>query len=254
MPLSDASDMRRRMTNRAADSPRLRGHGLNMQKYLCGSIVAFALIVTSSAQAGQITNLQLYDGSAAPIVTIFFTNADGTGSNTDTVYADPQVSGGTTAPMYYCVDLWHDNTNGQTYPITQVPGLTFSNSTFSDPDNRIGWLLTQDQSTPDARAAVQLAIWYTVDSKGFSMSTSDSTITNDYNALISFAGYNSADTYTADFWQATRDPSNPLYQDLVSDPPGGVIITASVPEPSSHVLASISILFLAVIHWWRRFA
>ena len=86
------------------------------------------------------------------------------------------------------------------------------------------------------------------------MSTSDSTITNDYNAFISFAGYDSADTYTADFWQATRDPSNPLYQDLVSDPPGGVIITASVPEPSSHVLASISILFLAVIHWWRRFA
>jgi hypothetical protein len=115
-------------------------------------------------------------------------------------------------------------------------------------------LLTQDQSTPDARAAVQLAIWYTVDSIGFSMGTSDSTITNDYNALISFAGYNSADTYTAAFWQATHDPTNTFYQNLVSDPPGGVITTASVPEPSSRVLASISILFLAVMNWWRRLA
>jgi hypothetical protein len=81
-----------------------------------------------------------------------------------------------------------------------------------------------------------------------------SSITNDYNALISFAGYNSADTYTADFWQATHDPTNTLYQNLVSDPPGGVITTASVPEPSSRVLASISILFLAVMNWWRRLA
>ncbi len=226
-----------------------------MQKHLCAGVAAFALLIASSAQAGQITNLQLYDGSAAPTATISFTNADGTGSNTEYVYADPQVSGGTTTPVFYCVDLWHDNYIGQTYTITQVPGFTFSNSTLSNPDNRIGWLLSQDQSTPDARAAVQLAIWYTVDSKGFSMSSGDSTITNNYKTLISFAGYNSADTYTANFWQASHDSTNTLYQDLVSDPPGGVVITnASVPEPSSLVLASVSVLFLAVLHWWRRLA
>ena len=226
-----------------------------MQKHLYVPVAAFALMIASSARAGQITNLQLYDGSAAPTATIFFTNADGTGSNSEYVYADPQVSAGTTAPIFYCVDLWHDNTNGQTYTITPVPSMTFSNSTLSDPDNRIGWLLSQDQSTADARAAVQLAIWYTVDSKGFSMSSGDSTITNDYNTLISFAGYNSADTYSANFWQATHDSSNTLYQDLVSAPPPGDVTTnASVPEPSSRVLASISILFLAVIHWWRRLA
>jgi Thioester domain len=226
-----------------------------MQKHLCLGVAALALMIASSARSGQITNLQLYDGSAAPTATIYFTNADGTGSNTEYVYADPQVSGGTTAPAFYCVDLWHDNVNGQTYPITQVPGLAFPNtSTFADPDNRIGWLLSQDQSTPDARAAVQLAIWYTIDSEGFSMGTSDSTITNDYSTLIGFAGYNSAVNYSADFWLANHDSSNTLYQDLVSDPPGGVVTNASVPEPGSVVLASVSGFFLAVLHLWRRIA
>ena len=77
-------------------------------------------------------------------------------------------------PLFYCVDLWHDNYIGSSYTITPVATMAFTNSTFSDVDNRIGWLLTQDQSTPDARAAVQLAIWYTVDNKGFSMSSGDS--------------------------------------------------------------------------------
>jgi hypothetical protein len=154
--------------------------------------------------------------------------------------------------LFYCVDLWHDNYIGQTYAIAQVPGMTFNNSTLSNPDNRIGWLLSQDQSTPDARAAVQLAIWYTVDSKGFSMSSGDQTITNDYNALIGFVGYNSANTYTANFWQATHDQTNTLYQDLVRGPDGGVITVTAVPEPSSVILASVSVLFFVVMHWWRR--
>ena len=169
------------------------------------------------------------------------------------VYADPQVSGGTTAPLYYCVDLWHDNSIGDTYTITPVSSMAFADSTFADVDNRIGWLLSQDQSTADARAAVQLAIWYTVDNKGFSMSSGDATITADYNALITFAGYNPSDNYTADFWQATHDSTNTLYQDLVSAPPGGSSPNvASVPEPRSLVLLSISVLFFAVVHWWWR--
>ena len=48
---------------------------------------------------------------------------------------------------------------------------------------------------------------------------------------------------------------NTLYQDLVSDPPGGVVInTTAVAEPSGAVLSSISVLFFAVLHWWRRIA
>jgi hypothetical protein len=214
-------------------------------------VTAFSLLIATSARADQITSLQLYDGSAAPTATITYTNANGTGSNTQYVYADPQVSVGTTTPVFYCVDLWHDNYIGQTYTITQVPGMTFSNSTLSNPDNRIGWLLSEDQSTADARAAVQLAIWHTVDSKGFSMSSGDSTIMNDYNALIGFAGYNPANTYTANFWQATHDQTNTLYQDLVSAPVGGVITVTAVPEPSSFVTASLSVLFFVVLHWWR---
>ena len=72
-------------------------------------VMAFA----GAADAGQITDMQLYDGtSQAPIVTITYTNPDGTGHNTtETQYADPQVSGGTTAPIYYCIDLWHDNSS-----------------------------------------------------------------------------------------------------------------------------------------------
>jgi hypothetical protein len=127
-------------------------------------------------------------------------------------------------------------------------------TSFADVDNRIGWLLNQDQSTPDARAAVQLAIWYTVDNKpdgalnGFSMSTGDSTITNDYNGLISFSGYNPAQNYAAQFWQATHDPGNGLYQDLVSTVGGNIHINsvpvASVPEPSSLALGGCGVAFL----------
>ena len=105
-----------------------------------------------TTEAGQITGLQLYDGtSASPTVTIYYTNANGTGINSAYVYADPQVSSGTTAPMYYCVDLWHDNYLGSTYTINPVSSMAFRDSTFSDADNRIGWLLTQNQSTADAR-------------------------------------------------------------------------------------------------------
>ncbi len=227
-----------------------------MFKYLMYTIPAFALALASPARADLITNLQLYDGtSGAPTATIYYTNANGTGSNSAYVYADPQVSYGTTNPMFYCVDLWHDNYIGSTYTITQVSTMAFGTSTFSDVDNRIGWLLSQNQSTPDERAAVQLAIWYTIDNvwnhslHGFSMSTSDPTITSDYNQLISFAGYNPSTVYGADFWQATHDSSNTLYQDLVSAPSS--ISINSVPEPNTLVIGCISVMSLALFRWWR---
>jgi len=206
------------------------------------------LVTAGTASAGQITNWQLFDGNAAPLVTIYYTNADGTGSLSSPAFADPQVSYGTTAPVYYCVDLWHDNYVGQTYTINQVPNMLFGTSTFTDVDNRIGWLLTQDQNTVDDRAALQLAIWYTVDNKpntslaGFSMISSDPTITAEYNTLICFAGYDPSTSFAADFWQASHDPSNTLYQDLVT----------AVPEPSSIVLSMIGVLSLVGLHRWRR--
>jgi hypothetical protein len=221
------------------------------------------LALESTAQAGQLTNLQLYDGtSGSPTVTIWYTNADGSGSNSAYVYADPQVSSGTTAPLFYCVDLWHDNYLGQTYTINPVASIAFPNSTYADADNRIGWLLTQDQSTPDARAAVQLAMWYTADNvhngvlNGFSISTGDCTITHDYNQLTSFVGYNPKVSYSADFWLAVHDPSNTLYQNLVSAPTWRVHIDA-IPEPGSLVLAGISAVGLIAaggVRWLRRSA
>ena len=206
----------------------------------------------SSAHGGQITNLQVYDGGNSPTATINYTGANGTGSYSEYVYADPQVSDGTTNPLFYCVDLWHDNYLGSTYTITPVSSMSFSNSTFVDVDNRIGWLLSQDQSTPEARAAVQLAIWYTVDNKpdaalaGFSMTTSDSAITNDYTQLVGFGGYNPAHNYEAQFWQATHDTANTLNQDLVSAV-GPNFHQSSVPEPSSVAMGAIGLLFLVRI-------
>ena len=86
-----------------------------------------------------------------PTATINYSGADGTGNYSAYVYADPQVSYGTSVPLFYCVDLWHDNYIGSTYTITPVSTMAFANSTFSDVDNRIGWLLSQDQSTAEAR-------------------------------------------------------------------------------------------------------
>jgi hypothetical protein len=204
-----------------------------MQKSVYVGVTALTLLMTIPASADSITNLQ--------VATIWYTNSNGNGTSSADVYADPQVSGGTTTPLYYCVDLWHDNYIGQSYTITSVPSMSFADSTFTDVDNRIGWLLSQDQSTPDARAAVQLAVWYTVDNTGFTMSSGDPTVTADYNTLISFTGYNAGTTYGADFWQATHDPSNSLYQDLASAPTSSPQV-ASVPEPSGLILAGSGLL------------
>jgi len=232
-----------------------------MSKTLFSGALALLLLSTNIVTAGQITDLQFADGvSGAPTATIYYTGANGSGRNSAYVYADPQVSFGTTTPLYYCVDLWHENHVGATYTINQVSSMAFVDSTFADVDNRIGWLLSQVQSTPEARAAVQLAIWYTLDNKpnqslaGFSMSTSDPTISALYDNLVSFTGYNPGVGYGVEFWQATHDPSNTLYQDLVSDPPPGTALTnsAAVPEPSSLVHSFISVLFMVGLHFWRR--
>ena len=209
-----------------------------MRSVLFSTIPVLSLVLIPTTSSGQVTSLQLYDGtSGSPTATIYYSNANGTGTNSAYVYADPVVSNGTTIPVYYCVDLWHDNHVGDTYAITQTSSMTFANSAFTDADNRIGWLLGQDQSTKDERAAVQLALWYAVDNKagsgfsGFTMSTSDSTITSDYNKLISFAGYNPSTSYAANFWAATHVGSN--YQDLASASASQAIDVATAPEPAT---------------------
>jgi hypothetical protein len=219
-----------------------------MRRYTLLSAAILCLTLVRTANASLITNLQLYDGtSASPVVTVYYTNANGTGSNSAATYADPQVSSGTTQPIFYCTDLWHDNYLGSTYTITLVPSMAFHPSNFADVDNRLGWLLTRDQSSVDARAAVQLAIWYTVDHvrntqpTGFSFTGGDSTLRSDYNHLISFTGYNPGVTYSANFWQATHDARDTLYQNLISASGSGGHTQVTTPEPSGAVLAGIGI-------------
>jgi hypothetical protein len=216
---------------------------------LLGALFAL-LALPASASADLITNLQLYDGtSASPIVTVTYSNADGTGINSAETYADPQVSAGTTAPVYDCIDLWHDNYLGSTYAITPVLTRSYADtSTFSDVDNRLAWLINQAQDTVDERAAVQLALWYTIDNvhtagfSGFSFTGGDGALGNDYNNLISFVGYHSSVHYDAQFWAATHDSGNVLYQDL---------ITTAVPEPDGRILMGIGMLALVGFRFRR---
>jgi Thioester domain/PEP-CTERM motif len=222
--------------------------------------VAFGLVLGGVASADMITLTQLQVADAnAPTVNINYTSNDGhnTALSESGVYADPQVSLGTTAPLFYCVDLWHDNPIGTTYNLTSQSSISFSNtSSYTDADNRVAWLLSQDTSTTDARAAVQLAIWRTIDNEGengFSFSnygtdTSDyNTIVSDYNALILFNGYNSSVNYAATFYTAD-DMAN---QNLVEGPNGGVGETA-IPEPSSLILGAIGSLCFAGLYLRRR--
>ncbi len=222
-----------------------------MKKLTLLSIASCLALTSSLATAGQVTlsNLQVVDSSSAPIVSVTYTNPDGTGSISESgVYANPQVSGGTTNPLYYCVDLWHNNYIGSTYAADSVASLSFASSTYSDVDNRIGYLLTQDQSTVDARAAVQLAIWATIDNKGsgFSYTGGDATISSDYNALLTFAGYNSSHPYGAEFYQA--ETSNQAIVSAPSSTPN----FSPVPEPGTFMLAIMGTICVAGLYWTQR--
>src|SRR5262245_28627482 len=86
-------------------------------------LIAFAW----AADAGQMSTLQLSDGpSGSPVVTLNYSNADGTGNNSSAAYADPMVSNGTNPPLYYCIDLWHDNYLGSSYTFTPAATIPFA--------------------------------------------------------------------------------------------------------------------------------
>ncbi len=215
------------------------------------------LSMVQPVRADSINDLQLYDGTRnSAVVTIHYSTADGEHSLSATTYADPMVSNGTAAPIYYCVDLWHENKIGSSYTITPVTSLSYSTSKYDDVDNRIAWLLSQDQSTPDARAAVQLAIWDVTDNartdgfKGFSFSGGDKTLNHDYDQLLKFHGYDKSMFYQAQFWAATHDPSGRYNQDLVSVQKS--INPQSVPEPGTGMLGLVGMAWAVVMRRWYR--
>ena len=78
------------------------------------SIGMFTLLsMFQLVHAGSINDLQLDDGTKhSPVVTIHYSTTDGEHSLSATTYADPIVSNNTIAPLYYCVDLWHENRIG----------------------------------------------------------------------------------------------------------------------------------------------
>ena len=223
-----------------------------MRKLFLTTVATSFLAFGSSASAGQINNLQLYDGNASPIVTINYTGSYGSGNYSATVYADPQVSYGTTAPIFYCVDLWHDNYIGSTYTITPVSHMSFSNSTFCDVDNRIGWLLSKTRAPPiktRGRAACHLVhrrrqAWTRL-ARLFDQherATDDPERLQQARLLRWLQPL--SELRWPQFWAATHDPSNTLYQDLVTAPSSNFQANGAVPEPSSVVLGATGLVFL----------
>jgi hypothetical protein len=92
-------------------------------------------------------------------------------------------------------------------------------------------------------------MWYTIDDihttrfSGFSFSGGNSALRNDYDALIRFVGYDPEVHYSAQFWAATHDRSNRLYQDLIG---------AAVPEPDGRTLMGVGLLAAVGLHFRRR--
>lgn len=229
-----------------------RSKRMSTKRILMPVAMLLLISLSGSAGAGQITNLQFYDGtSGSPIVTVTDSEPDGTGRDTAGTYADPMVSRGTTAPLYDCIDPWHDNDLGATYAFAPMTPHPHATSTFADVGNRLAWLINQPQATADDRAAVQLALWYTIDdlpnapSSGFSYTGGDGPLRSEYNDLISFAGYDQTVRYAANFWAASHDPANGRYQDLIS----------AVPEPGAVLLQGVGLIWLGfevVRRRWRR--
>jgi hypothetical protein len=227
--------------------------------------VAFTLILAGTAvsNAGTvtITKMALADPDA-PAVTIYYSNADGTapGQNSAGTSANPQVSSGTTSPLFYCIDLWHDNQYGVTYGLT--PGsvdltATSGYGSAAQIQNALGYLLTLDQTTMIERSALQLAIWDVVDSKG------DFSYT--YTGGDSMVGSALSSQYSADLASLTTADLNKSYGDTIyiADPgtnnqnmaiAGSSVDGQAVPEPSGFILGTIGTLCFAGLYWWRRSA
>jgi hypothetical protein len=226
--------------------------------------------ISANANAGSITfTPQLYDPTVGFNVNVNYGPNGGlpgaTGQNTS---SSPQIdtsgSFSNLTPVY-CTDMWHDNYLGSSYQVNPSASLSIGDTpnvylpaiSVADAENRIGWLLSHNPNPSDhgaaavdERGAIQLAIWYTTDAyhspwylsglgSSFSYSGGSAGMAGDYDALVSFAGYNPDTHYAADFFAA--DHNGVLYQDLVTTN-GPVFHTGAVPEPSSLALGGIGII------------
>jgi hypothetical protein len=223
------------------------------------------VLLTGIAQAGStVVTPQLYDPSVGFNVNVTYgRNGSLPGATDQNTSSSPQFTSPGSVPAY-CSDPWHENVLGSPYTVVSASGLSASDIGTApggyaaigagDASNRIGWIMSHAPSDSnsslaavDERGAMQLAIWYTVDAyydhglqSQFSYTGGDAGMRADYNALVSFAGYNNCTTYGADFFAAEH--SGNLFQDLVT--------VGSVPEPTTALLGSVGLVVVAL---WAKF-
>jgi hypothetical protein len=212
---------------------RHRRHAILPRLILTMGLVS---LLTTKVQADiSVDNIDLYDGANAPIVEIQYTGNSGVW-----VYGDAQTAtnwtsaNGSSIPLY-CIDLTHENAEGDTYNLNSWSNPTFSTSSYSDATNRIAWAIEDGGLSGLGTAATQLVIWTIID-KGFSVINwnCDSALETAYTTMMNemgnpSVGYNPNTNYLSgfEFLSAVHDPTNTLYQDLA----------AAVPEPSTLMIA-----------------
>ncbi len=225
------------------------------------AFLVVSLSISANANASLITfTPQLYDPVGFNVTVTYGPNGSLPGA-TQTTSSSPQIdtsgSFSNLTPVY-CTDMWHDNYLGSPYQVNPSASLSIGDTpnvylpaiSVTDAENRIGWLLTHNPNPSDhgaaavdERGAIQLAIWYTTDAyhspwylsglgSSFSYTGGSAGMAGDYNALVSFAGYNPDTYYAANFYSAEHDGR--LYQNLVT--------MSAVPEPSSLALGGIGII------------
>ena len=228
---------------------RFANHGLSR----VGLTMGLLLLLASDVNADlSVVDIGLYDGGSAPTAYISFT---GSGGSID-VYADPQSATNYAGIALYCIDLSHDNQLGDTFNVNPF-NPTFSTSTYSNPANIVAWALENASTgnTPgdvNQRGATQLLIW-TVIGPGFQVNNfnGDTTLQNDYTALLSLTGYNPGLNYVPGAIFLSAVHSGDRFQDLAYAP-GGFTAQSITPEPSTLAIAGLGALGMIGYGWRRR--
>ena len=220
-----------------------------------GLTLGLLALLTSEVKADlSVNNIQLYDGGSAPTAYISFT-----GQGSIDVYADPQSATNLPGVALYCIDLSHENYLSDTYSVNVFSPTFASTSTYSNPANIVAWgleyanrITLTGQAAADERGAIQLLIWKVIGPGFVVNSFGDTTLQNDYTALLNLTGYNSNLNYLpgAVFLGAVHDGDR--YQDLAYDPGGGFTPQSIVPEPSTMAIAGLGALGMIGYGWRRR--